>query len=161
MLSADVLHNIVKAATGTHHTAHQNAHAHNHSDGTAGIGYRNALKATDGSINNYYQAKETQSGYIGKACDCFKKLGCTNELGHHGRAEEGYHHQSGHISQQIGFVTCTQYVDNSYSIDFTGDEGNFFTENAKDEENNNHLHDGHIKPTIANYPSHAGSANEG
>ena len=75
MLSADVLHNIVKAATGTHHTAHQNAHAHNHSDSTAGIGYSNTLKTTDGSINIHYQAKETQSGYIGKACDCFKKLG--------------------------------------------------------------------------------------
>ena len=58
-------------------------------------------------------------------------------------------------------IAGTQYVDYSYGVNLTRNEGNFFAEHAQDEEDNDYLYDGHIQPTVADNPGYARTANEG
>ena len=161
MLRADVAHDFVEAATCVHHAAHEDAQADDHGDGAAGIGNGNAFKAADSSVNDNYQAEHREAGEIRKAGYCFEELGGTDELCHHGGAEESDNDNGCHVRQKIGMIAGTQHVDNGYGINFAGDEGNLFAEYAQDEEDNDYLYDGHVQPAVADNPGYARTADEG
>ena len=97
MLRADVAHDFVEAAACVHHTAHEDAQADDHSDGAAGIGNGNALKAADSSVNDNNQAEHCEAGEVGKAGYCFEELGSADELCYHGGAEEGDNDNGSHV----------------------------------------------------------------
>ena len=130
MLCADVAHDFVEAAACVHHTAHEDAQADDHGDGAASIGNSNALKAADSGVNDNNQAKHREAGEVGKAGYCFEELGGADELCHHGGAEEGDNDNGSHVRQKVGMIAGTQYVDDSYGVNLTGYEGNFFAEYA-------------------------------
>ena len=130
MLGADVAHNFVEAAAGVHHAAHEDAQADDHSDGAAGVGNGNTLKAADGGVNDNNQAKHREAGEIGEAGYCFEELGSADELCNHSGAEEGDNDNGGHVRQKIGMIAGTQYVDYSYGVNLTRNQGNFFAEHA-------------------------------
>ena len=161
MLGADVAHDFVEATACVHHTAHEDAQTDDHGDGAAGIGNGNALKAADGGVNDNYQAEHREAGEIRKAGYCFEELGGADELCHHSGAEEGDNDNGRHVRQKIGMIAGTQHVDNGYGVNFAGDEGNLFAEDAQDEEDNDYLHDGHVQPAVADNPGYARTAYEG
>ena len=130
MLRADVAHYFVEAAACVHHAAHEDAQADDHSDGAASIGNGNALKAADGGVDDNYQAEHREAGEIGKAGYCFEELGSADELCHHSGAEEGDNDNGRHVCQKIGMIAGTQYVDYSYGVNLTRNEGNLFAEHA-------------------------------
>ena len=161
MLGADVAHDFVEAAACMHHTAHEDAQADDHGDGAAGVGNGNALKTADGGVNDYNQAKHREAGEVGEAGYCFEELGGADKLCHHGGAEEGDNDNGRHVRQKVGMIAGTQYVDYSYGVNLTRDEGNLFAEYAQDEEDNDYLHDGHVQPAVADNPGYARTADEG
>lgn len=161
MLRADIAHDFVEAAACVHHTAHEDAQADDHSNGAAGIGNGNALKAADCCVNDNYEAEHGEAGEVGKAGYCFEELGSTDELCYHGGAEEGDNDNSGHVRQKIGMIAGTQYVNDGYGVNLTGYEGNLFAEYAQDEEDNDYLHDSHVQPAVADNPGYARTADEG
>ena len=161
MLRADVAHDVVETAACVHHTAHEDAQAEDHGDGTAGIGNGNAFKAADSSVNDNNQAEHREAGEVGKAGYCFEELGSADELCHHSGAEEGDNDNGRHVRQKIGMIAGTQHVDNGYGVNLSRDEGNFFAEHAQDEEDNDYLYDGHVQPAIADNPGYARTAYEG
>ena len=161
MLRTDVAHYFVEAAACVHHAAHEDAQADDHGDGAAGVGNGNALKATDSGVDDNNQAEHCEAGEIRKAGYCFEELGSADELCHHGGAEEGDNDNGRHVRQKIGMIASTQHVNDGYSVNLTGDEGNLFAEHAQDEEDNDYLYDGHIQPTVANNPGYARTADEG
>ena len=161
MLGADVAHDFVEAAACVHHTAHEDAQADNHSNGAAGIGNGNALKAADCGVDDNYEAEHGEAGEVGKAGYCFEELGSADELCYHGGAEEGDNDNSSHVRQKIGMIAGTQYVNDGYGVNLTGYEGNLFAEYAQDEEDNDYLHDSHVQPAVADNPCYARTADEG
>lgn len=161
VLGADVAHDFVEAAACMHHTAHEDAQADDHGNGAAGVGNGNALEAADSGVNDNNQAKHREAGEVGKTGYCFEELGSADELCHHSGAEEGDNDNGRHVRQKIGMIAGTQYVDYSYGINLTRNEGNFFAEHAQDEEDNDYLYDGHVQPAIADNPGYARTANEG
>lgn len=130
MLGADVAHDFVEAAACVHHTAHEDAQADDHGDGAAGIGNGNTLKATDSSVNDNNQAEHREAGEVGKAGYCFEELGSADELCHHSGAEEGDNDNGRHVRQKVGMIAGTQYVNDSYGVNLTRNQGNFFAEYA-------------------------------
>lgn len=130
MLGADVAHDFVEAAACVHHTAHEDAQADDHGDGAAGIGNGNTLKATDSSVNDNNQAEHREAGEVGKAGYCFEELGSADELCHHSGAEEGDNNNGSHVRQKVGMIAGTQHVNDSYGVNLTRNQGNFFTEHA-------------------------------
>lgn len=161
VLRADVAHYFVEAAACVHHAAHEDAQADDHGDGAAGIGNSNALKAADSGVNDNNQAEHREAGEVGEAGYCFEELGGADELCHHGGAEEGDNNNGGHVRQKVGMIAGTQNIDDGYGINLTRNQGNFFAENAQDEEDNDYLHDGHVQPAVANNPGYARTADEG
>ena len=161
MLGADIAHDVVEAAACMHHAAHEDAQADNHGDGAAGIGNGNALKTADSGVNDNNQAEHREAGEVGEAGYCFKELGGADELCHHSGAEEGDNDNGRHVRQKIGMIAGTQYVNDGYGVNLTRNQGNFFAENAQDEEDNDYLHDGHVQPAVANNPGYARTADEG
>ena len=130
MLRADVAHYFVEAAACVHHAAHEDAQADDHGDGAAGVGNGNAFKAADSGVDDNNQAEHREAGEIGKAGYCFEELGSADELCHHSGAEEGDNDNGGHVRQKIGMIAGTQYVDYSYGVNLTRNQGNFFAEYA-------------------------------
>lgn len=161
MLGADIAHDFVEAVACMHHAAHEDAQADNHSDGAAGVGNGNALKAADSGVNDNNQAEHREAGEVGKAGYCFEELGSADELCHHGGTEEGDNDNGRHIRQEVGMIAGTQHVNDGYGVNLTGDEGNLFAEHAQDEEDNDYLYDGHIQPTVADNPGYTRTADEG
>lgn len=130
MLGADVAHDFIEAAACVHHTAHEDAQADDHSNGAAGVGNSNALKAADSSVDDNYEAEHREASEVGKAGYCFEELGSADELCHHGGAEEGDNDNGSHVRQKIRMIAGTQYVNDGYGVNLTGYEGNFFAEYA-------------------------------
>ena len=130
MLGADVAHDFVEAAACMHHAAHEDAQADDHGDGAAGVGNGNAFKAADSGVDDNNQAEHREAGEVGKAGYCFEELGGADELCHHSGAEEGDNDNGRHIRQKIGMIAGTQYVDYSYGVNLTRNQGNFFAEYA-------------------------------
>lgn len=161
VLGADVAHDFVEAAACVHHTAHEDAQADDHGNGTASIGNGNTLKAADSGVNDNNQAKHCEAGEVGEAGYCFEELGGANELCHHGGAEEGDNDNGSHVRQKVGMIAGTQHVNDSYGVNLTRNQGNLFAEHAQDEEDNDYLHDGHVQPAVANNPGYARTADEG
>ena len=161
MLGADVAHDFVEAAACVHHTAHEDAQTDDHGDGAAGVGNGNALKTADSGVNDYNQAEHREAGEVGKAGYCFEELGSADELCHHSGAEEGDNDNGCHVRQKVGMIAGTQYVDYSYGVNLTRNQGNFFAEHAQDEKDNDYLYDGHVQPAIADNPGYARTADEG
>lgn len=161
MLGADVTHDFVEAAACVHHAAHEDAQADDHGDGAAGVGNGNALKAADGGVNDNNQAEHREAGEIGKAGYCFEELGGADELCHHSGAEEGDNDNGGHVRQKVGMIAGAQHVNDSYGVNLTRNQGNFFTEHPQDEEDNDYLHDSHVQPAVANNPGYARTTDEG
>ena len=161
MLGADIAHDFVEAAACVHHAAHEDAQADNHGDGAAGIGNGNALKTADGGVNDYNQAEHREAGEVGKAGYCFEELGGADELCHHSGAEEGDNDNGCHVRQKVGMIAGAQHVNDSYGVNLTRDQGNFFAEHAQDEEDNDYLYDGHVQPAVADNPSYARTTDEG
>ena len=161
MLGADVAHDFVEAAACMHHAAHEDAQADNHGDGAAGVGNGNALKTADGGVNDYNQAEHREAGEVGEAGYRFEELGSADELCHHSGAEEGDNNNGRHVRQKVGMIAGAQYVDYSYGVNLTRNQGNFFAEYAQDEEDNDYLHDGHVQPAVADNPGYARTADEG
>lgn len=130
MLGADVAHDFVEAAACVHHTAHEDAQADDHGDGAAGVGNSNTFEAADSGVNDNNQAKHREAGEIGKAGYCFEELGSADELCHHSGAEEGDNNNGRHVRQKVGMIAGTQHVNDSYGVNLTRNQGNFFAEYA-------------------------------
>ena len=130
VLRADIAHDFVEAAACVHHAAHEDAQADDHGDGAAGIGNGNAFKATDGGVDDNYQAEHREAGEIRKAGYCFEELGGADELCHHGGAEEGDNDNCCHVRQKVRMIAGTQHVNNGYGVNLTRNQGNFFAEHA-------------------------------
>lgn len=161
MLGADVAHNFVEAAAGVHHAAHEDAQADDHGDSAAGVGNGNAFKAADSGVDDNNQAEHREAGEVGKAGYCFEELGGADELCHHSGAEEGDNDNGRHVRQKVGMIAGAQYVNDSYGVNLTRNQGNLFAEHAQDEEDNDYLHDGHVQPAVADNPGYARTTDEG
>ena len=130
MLGADVAHYFVEAAACVHHAAHEDAQADDHGDGAAGVGNGNTLEAADSGVNDNNQAEHREAGEVGEAGYCFEELGGTDELCHHGGAEEGDNNNGSHVRQKVGMIAGTQHVNDGYGVNLTRDKGNLFAEYA-------------------------------
>ena len=161
VLRADVAHDFVEATACMHHAAHEDAQADDHSDSAAGVGNGNALKATDSGVNDNNQAEHCEAGEIRKAGYCFEELGSADELCHHGGTEEGDNDNSRHVRQKVGMIAGAQHVNDGYGVNLARNEGNFFAEDAQDEEDNDYLYDSHVQPAVADNPGYARTADEG
>ena len=58
-------------------------------------------------------------------------------------------------------IAGTQHVDNGYGVNLSRNQGNFFAEDAQDEEDNDYLYDSHVQPAVADNPGYARTADEG
>ena len=161
VLGADIAHDFVEAAACVHHTAHEDAQADDHSNGAAGIGNGNALKAADGGVDDNYEAEHGEAGEVGEAGYCFEELGGADELCHHGGAEEGDNDNGRHGRQKLGMIAGTEHVNDGYGVTLAATQGNLLVEYASNEGDNDYLHDGHVQPAVADNPGYARTADEG
>ena len=139
----------------------QDTHAHHHGDGADGVGDGNAFETADGGVDDHDDAEHGEAGHVGIAGNRFEQFGRAYELGHHGGAEEGDDEDGCHIGQGVGFVPGADDVDDGDGIDFLRNEGDLLAEDPHDQEDDHHLHDGHVQPAVADLPGNAGSAHEG